>query len=204
MDKEMALLSELTEKDGETEQDEIAAKEAIERLNALYATVCNNAQAVRKMFTDSGIESREGFYNNHAVAVGDGYITEMYPIPVVTAKIKGVAVDIGFDIVTRNGNIGFVEFTVDKDVLIGLDFSKLTEYEFAIYGVEHYLTDYWFGDVAAAKELIQKSDEKQFHIGFEFPDMRVLKKMLETFYIVTSEVGCEVTDVDDNKMLGKK
>lgn len=202
MDNKVATLNNITQDGGASEDEEVNAKEAIERLNAVYASVCQHAQAVRKMLTDSGIENREGFYNNHAVAVGSGYITEMYPIPVVTAKIKGVSVDIGFDIVTRNGNIGFVEFTVDKNVLIRLDFSKLTEYEFSIYGVEHYLTDYWFGDVAAAKELIKKSDEKQFHIGFDFPDMNALKKMLETFYIVTSEVGREVADADNNKMLG--
>lgn len=202
MDNKVAKRGEVAIRDDASEEDEVDVIDAIERLNAIYATVCKNSQAVRKMFVDCGIECRDGFYNNHALAVGDGYINELYPIPVVTAKVKGVAVDIGFDIVSREGNIGFAEFTVDKAVLAALDFSKLSVYEFAVYGVEHYHTEYWFGDVAATKELIAKSDEKQFHIGFEFSDMVVLKQLLDIFFVVTSEVSCG--DDGDKKMLDEK
>lgn len=204
MDNKIAPKNEVSVKEWTSEKEGDTVKDAIERLNALYASACENADAVRKMFTDRGVKSKFGFYNNHAIAVDDGYIYELYPIPIVTLELDGVSADIGFDIVSRNGNIGFLELTVDKAVLVEFDFTKLTEYEFAIYGVEHYLDDYWFGDIEATKEMIEKSDEKQFHIGFEFPDMAVLKKLLDAFCVVTNGASSEITDVADHKMLGKK
>lgn len=203
MNNKLVTKSNVTAEDGVSGEYEANVIDAIESINALYASACKNAQAVRKLFVDCGMECRDGFYNNHAIAVGDGYINELYPIPIVTAKFKGVSVDIGFDIVSRNGNIGFSEFTVDKAVLVEIDFSKLSAFDFAIYGVENYHTDYWFGDITSTKELIAKSGEKQFHIGFEFPDMIVLKQILDIFFGVTSGVSFGSID-SDKKMLDKK
>lgn len=203
MNNKLTTLSNVTAEDGASSEYEANVIDAIERINALYESVCKNAQTVRKLFVDCGMECRDGFYNNHAIAVGDGYINELYPIPIVTAKFKGVSVDIGFDIVSRNGNIGFSEFTVDKAVLIELDFSKLSAFEFTLFGVENYHTDYWFGDIASTKEHIAKSDEKQFHIGFEFSDMNTLKQILDIFFVVTSGVSFGLID-GDKKMLDKK
>lgn len=183
--------------------DEVSLKDAIERLNALYAAVCENANTVRNMFTAGGIKNKFGFYNNHAVAIDDGYINELYPIPIVTAERVGVAVDIGFDIVSRNGNIGFVELTVDKTVLVGIDFSRLAQFEFAIYGVEQYLTEYWFGDAAQALAQIKESDEKQFHIGIEFVDMAALDRILDIFFGGVNGLGGDGAGAP-LKMLDKK
>lgn len=188
---------------GSSENNEVTVRDAIERLNGLYAAVWENSQTVRQMFTDRGIKSRFGFYNNHAVAVGDGYVNELYPIPIVTAAVGGVSADIGFDIVSRNGSIGFLELTVDKAVLLGLDFSELAGFEFAIFGVEQYHTDYWSDDVAATKARIEHSEEKQFHIGFEFADMPVLIKLLNIF-CYASGVKFEIQDGAHQKMLGEK
>lgn len=175
MNNQIALNNELSAK------DDSAVKDAIERINALYAPICENAQNLRTMFDERGIKNRIAFYNNHAVAVGDGYVNELYPIPIVTATLAGVSVDIGFDLVSHNGKIGTMEFTVDKAVLIALDFSKLTGFEFAIFGVEHYHDEYWFGDVEATKKLIENCDEQQFHIGFEFSDLVELYNILNVF-----------------------
>lgn len=204
MSKKTATNGALSLTDASSEENEVTVKDAIERINALYEAVCENADAVRKTFSDRGVKTKFAFYNNHAVAVGDGYVNELYPIPVVTVEACGVAADIGFDIVSRDGNIGFLDLTVDKAVLIDLDFTKITEFEFSIFGVEHYLNEYWFDDVEATKQMIKKSDEKQFHVGFEFSDMTELKKLLDAFFVVTSGVDGGTADDPGRKMLGEK
>ncbi len=110
-----------------------------------------------------------------------GYMNEVYPIPVITAAIGGVAIDVGFDLVKRNGNIGFIELAVDRSVLAVFDFTKLSGMSFAIYGVEEYLTDYWSGDVREMQKRIAASAETKFHIGMEFGDMRELQSIFDIF-----------------------
>ncbi len=48
-----------------------AVASEVEKLNALYSTVCAHAAVARKMLSDRGIKSKIGFYNNHAIAIPD-------------------------------------------------------------------------------------------------------------------------------------
>lgn len=99
----------------------------------------------------------------HSLKYGDDFITEYFPIPVLS--VKGVG-DIGLDL-----DQIFIETTISKEKALNLKLDKLNEYNIEVYGVSDYLIDYYQPDleIEVYKEKILKSIEKEFHFTIYLP-----------------------------------
>jgi len=107
--------------------------------------------------------SSAGWFNLHSLKYGDDFITEYFPIPVLS--VKGVG-DIGLDL-----DQIFIETTISKEKALNLKLDKLNEYNIEVYGVSDYLIDYYQPDleIEVYKEKILKSIEKEFHFTIYLP-----------------------------------
>lgn len=142
MDKK-SLLKELN-----TAYNELEMKEA-ELAHALYHRI---------------FELESGWYNNHYYKNDDGdWSRAAYPIPVMS--VKGYCdIEISFEAVT-------ISTKLRRKAALAYSYENISQYEYEVYGVEDYLTDYYHAGqtVQDLKDNIAKSDEKEIGFSFRFP-----------------------------------
>lgn len=105
-----------------------------------------------------------GWYNGHYQKSADGkWARDAYPILVIT--VRGICdIEIQFDRIS-------VSAKLKRDSALAYSFEKLTAYEFEVYGVEDYLSDYYHPGqtVEDMKNSIRASDETEIGFSFMFP-----------------------------------
>ena len=74
----------------------------INKLNSIYANVLKLAEEIGGELAKIGVKHKIGFYNNHEIKVGNKFIKEIYPIPIIYIKKGNVEVDIGLDLVSSD------------------------------------------------------------------------------------------------------
>jgi len=132
-------------------------------LNNIYKPLCDKSREISDELKKLGYQIRSGFYNNHYVRDGDGFVVEHFPIPVLSISNVG---DIGVDV-----NSVWVEFVVSKDKAVSLDYPALTQaYKVEVYGADDYLHDFYNteSDLQFVVERIQKSNESKICITVTF------------------------------------
>jgi len=135
--------------------------ETLKLLNSIYKPLCEKSAEISTGFRSKGYAVTNGFYNNHSIRIGDGFTTEIFPIPVVF--VEGVG-DIGIDIETI-----WFEVKVSKEKALTLDYHDLeSKYNFEIYGMEDYLTDIYNAQLTIPEisDKIRISPESSFCISF--------------------------------------
>lgn len=114
--------------------------ERFNSINNLYKELCAKADTIRKSIKSEGYDCTYGFFNNHSIKIDKSFVTEYYPIPVISISNIG---DIGIDI----DNIWF-EICLSKETAVSFNYSKILGlYKFEIYGAEDYLSDLYNEDV---------------------------------------------------------
>jgi hypothetical protein len=137
--------------------------DVIEVLNNIYEPICMIKTNLQNKLKTQSLEFSTGYYNNHTIKDGKGnWITEFYPIPVITV---GSLCDIGIDV-----NLIFVETKMERSKAIKFNYSSLLPCKFEVYGIDEYLLDFYneFMDVKDIGEKIGHSNEKQVGINFTF------------------------------------
>ena len=140
-----------------------ALKDLPELLNAVYEPLCAHAKALCVYLKEQGAPCARGFYNLHAVKKGDGFFTEHFPIPVVTAQGLG---DFGFEL-----DHVFFEAVLPREKALSFDFAAFArDYDVEVYGAEDYLTDFYHEgmDIAGLHERLFKSAEREVCLSLKF------------------------------------
>ena len=133
----------------------------VNRLNGIYKPIWDRANDIGGDLQDSSYSIKKGFFNNHSVKIDGNFVTEFFPIPVIT--IEGVG-DIGVDL-----DHVWYEAVLSKDKALTIDYSSLAkEYNFEIYGSRDYLKDIYNGQTAISDIVpgIKDSPETDFCIQF--------------------------------------
>lgn len=134
-----------------------------ELLNAVYEPLCARSKALCTYLKEQGITYTCGFYNLHAVRKGDGFFTQHFPIPVVTAQGLG---DFGFEL-----DHVFFEAVSPREKALSLDFAALArDYDIEAYGAEDFLTDFYHAgmDIEGLPSRIEKSAEREVCLSLKF------------------------------------
>ncbi|ABX41361.1 DUF3201 domain-containing protein [Lachnoclostridium phytofermentans] len=134
----------------------------LKTLNEIYIEINQKKKELIHFFKEKGFQYRCGYYNQHSVKVDNEWITEEYPIPVISMEQIG---DLGIDI----SHI-FFEIVVTREQALTLDFEKLRPYRFEVYGVENFLNDFYNETLPLQdiKKKIRRSDEESIGISFFF------------------------------------
>ena len=134
-----------------------------ELLNAVYEPLCVRSKALCAYLKEQGTACTRGFYNLHAVRKGDGFFTEHFPIPVVTAQGLG---DFGFEL-----DHVFFEAVLPHEKALCFDFAAFArEYDIEVYGAEDFLTDFYHTgmDIAGLHERLLKSEKREVCLCLKF------------------------------------
>ncbi len=134
-----------------------------ELLNTVYEPLCSHSKALCSYLKEEGISCTRGFYNLHAVRKGDGFFTEHFPIPVVTAQGLG---DFGFEL-----DHVFFEAVLPREKALSFDFSSLAcAHDVEVYGAEDFLTDFYHAgmDIEGLPSRIEKSAEREVCLSLKF------------------------------------
>ena len=133
----------------------------LNQLNSIYKPIWEKSIELNRAFQSQGYTSSCGFYNNHSIKVDGSFVTEYFPIPVIT--VNGVG-DIGIDL----DSVWF-EVVLPKEKAIALDYESITgSYKIEVYGCQNYLKDI-FNDQIPISDIvpnIKKSSENEFFILF--------------------------------------
>lgn len=143
-------------------------------LNMVYEPIYKYTQDFLKVLTSrEGYECKRGFYNNHYIKKDEMWLTEYYPIPVIT--IKDIC-DIGFDI-----DHTFVECKMKREKALGFQWELFLDYKFEVYGVEEYLNDFYNEnlDIESISSNINDSTEQEIGITFYFGYLENKNYLLE-------------------------
>lgn len=134
----------------------------LKTLNEIYIEINQKKKELIHFFKEKGFQCRCGYYNQHSVKVDDEWITEEYPIPVISIEDIG---DLGIDI-----NHIFLEIVVTREQALTFDFGKFESYRFEVYGVENFLNDFYNNTLPLQEihERIRKSNENSIGISFFF------------------------------------
>lgn len=133
----------------------------IELLNNIYKPLCEKSSYIEASLKANGYKIKKGFFNNHSIRdKTDNWITEYFPIPVLTVD---QLCDICIDITSI-----CIEAKLKREVALEFDFNEFLEFKFEVYGVLCYLTDFYNDTlpINTIHKSIEISDEKE--IGLEF------------------------------------
>ena len=135
----------------------------VNQLNCIYKPIWDRAEIISRDLQEQGYTITRGFFNNHSVKIDGSFITEFFPIPVIT--VKGVG-DIGVDL-----DYVWFEVVFPKEKALTLDYAFIAkEFKFEIYGSKEYLKDIYNVQMAVSDIVpgIIDSSETDFCILFYF------------------------------------
>ena len=135
-----------------------------ESLNKVYSGLEAKHNEIICALTHRIFELESGWYNGHYQKDPDGkWVRDAYPIPVIA--VKGLCdIEIQFDRIS-------VSTKLKREMTLEYPFDNLMDYEFEVYGVEDYLSDYYHPGRSAheLKVNIGASSEAEIGLSFLFP-----------------------------------
>ena len=136
--------------------------EHLQLLNEIYQSLNQKKKEMISRIKESGHLCTCGYYSQHSIRIKDEWVTEEYPIPVIT--IEGIG-DIGFDL-----NHIFYEIIISKEHALKIDFTQFDGVCFEVYGALDYLNDFYNNtmQISLIHERIHRSDEAEIGISFCF------------------------------------
>ena len=146
----------------------------VNQLNDIYKQICDRADCIDRELRELGYTITKGFYNNHSVKIDGSFVTEFFPIPVIT--VKGVG-DIGVDL-----DYVWFEVLLPKEKALALDYNSIAkEYKFEIYGSHDYLRDIYNEQIAISDIVpgIKGSPETDFCVLFYFEKSAAASDIIE-------------------------
>jgi len=152
-----------------------------QQLNEIYYPLDLKQAELNALFRrDFRLES--SWYNGHYHKDETGnWCRESYPIPVI--GVKGLCdIEVPFDKIS-------ISTKLKRDAALGYPFEKLAGYEFEVYGVENYLTDFYHPGQTAQdlRENIRACNEKEIGFSFVFPLDRDGKQIFEFVKLLQQE-----------------
>lgn len=113
-------------------------------LNSIYKPMCGKAHEIIRGLKAAGYVATVQFHNNHSVKRDGAFVTEHFPIPIISIDELG---DIGVDI----DSIWF-EAALPKERALALNYAEIIDrYKIEIYGSENYLDDLFNEQIDVSK-----------------------------------------------------
>lgn len=129
-----------------------------QELNSIYEPLHKSAISICNELKRMNYSVEWGYYGFHSVKYNNEYVTEAFPIPVITVK-NICEIGINLDHI-------FIEGKLKIEDAINFNFTLLQDYTFEVYGIEDYLNDFYNEnlDMAGIPSRIMESDEKEIGI----------------------------------------
>jgi len=155
----------------------------MEMLNREYEPLRAHTHQVLKALKASQFEYEWGYFAQHSVRNGEACFFEHYPIPVIT--VRGIC-EIGFDL-----NQTFIEFVLGKAKALELDFTQLQGFDFEVYGMKEYLSDFYNSqmDIKDLHARILAGDGNEIGVSFLFGRLEPAENIVRMVNKIRAEWG---------------
>ncbi len=131
--------------------------------NAYYILELKEAEIFHALFHRI-FDLESGWYSGHYYKDNNSkWFLTSYPIPVI--DVRGFCdIEIGFDKIS-------ISTKLKRDRTLTYSFEKFENYEFEVYGVNHYLLDFYHSgqSLCVLKDNVNASDEEEIGFSFVFP-----------------------------------
>lgn len=144
-----------------------------EQLNEFYKNLDDKAEQIKEILKRKGFKVEKKYYNGHYNKDASGnYVMDYYPIPFI--EVSGLC-----DIEIVGTHINITTKTSIKNA-IELNYDKLSDYYFEVYGVVDYLSDYYRSgdDILKLYKSLEACNEKEIGFGFSFANNTTADKIL--------------------------
>lgn len=152
-------------------------KNKILQLNNIYSNALSSADEVLKFLHARHIDCALCFCDQICSRINDELICRNYPMPVVICYLHNYKTQIGFDVATTAGYLGFIKFTLTKDEILRFNFDLLHDFEFRVYSTLDYLT-FDFTNVKKGENIIKNSKSYEFRIKIDFSSLSQVEEII--------------------------
>lgn len=145
----------------------------INDLNQVYEPLYRLAKVLIEELKNLDYTTTWGYYGFHSVKHNGDFITEYFPIPVIT--VDNIC-DIGLNL-----DHIFIEGKLIREDGLSFDYSKLESYNFEVYGIEEYTLDFYDKNdgVSSINQNINNSTEDEIGISILIDNIDMISSVID-------------------------
>ena len=154
-------------------------RKTVKNLNKLYATAFEKMENMSKFLGKNCVDHALDFHYGHKIKIGKQFTNELYPIPLIRFKLKGIKTESFFDVYTNKDYIGYIKLYPNKEEILSLDLRVFANLKYLIYGYNYQQELYNSEDITQTKNNIKKSKDTKFIIYADFENLDQILNVIE-------------------------
>lgn len=154
-------------------------RKTVKNLNKLYATAFEKMENMSKFLGKNCVDHALDFHYGHRIKIGKQFTNELYPIPLIRFKLKGIKTESFFDVYTNKDYIGYIKLYPNKEEILSLDLRVFANLKYLIYGYNYQQELYNSEDITQTKNNIKKSKDTKFIIYADFENLDQILNVIE-------------------------
>ncbi len=154
-------------------------RKTVKNLNKLYATAFEKMENMSKFLGKNCVDHALDFHYGHRIKIGKQFTNELYPIPLIRFKLKGIKTESFFDVYTNKDYIGYIKLYPNKEEILSLDLRVFANLKYLIYGYNYQQELYNSEDITQTKNNIEKSKDTKFIIYADFENLDQILNVIE-------------------------
>ncbi len=158
-------------------------KKTVKNLNKLYASAFEKMTKMSEFLAKNCVDHALDFHYGHRIKIGKQFTNELYPIPLVRFKLKGIKTESFFDVYTKEDYIGYIKLYPSKEEILSLDLEVFASLKYLIYGYNYQQELYNSEDLNQTKNNIEKSRDTKFIIYADFANLEQIFSVVDKFII---------------------
>ncbi len=155
-------------------------RKTVKNLNKLYATAFEKMENMSKFLGKNCVDHALDFHYGHRIKVGKQFTNELYPIPIIRFRLKGIKTEVFFDVYTDKVYIGYIKLYPNKAEILSLDLEVFANLKYLIYGYHYQQELYNSEDLKETKNNIEKSKDTKFIIYADFKNLEQIFSVIES------------------------
>lgn len=159
----------------------------VKNLNKLYATAFEKMENMSKFLGKNCVDHALDFHYGHRIKIGKQFTNELYPIPIIRFRLKGIKTEVFFDVYTNKVYIGYIKLYPNKTKILSLDLEVFANLKYLIYGYHYQQELYNSEDLKETKNIIEKSKDTRFIIYADFDNLEQIYNVVEKLIIKSSQ-----------------
>ena len=155
-------------------------EKTIENLNNLYSSAFENTRSMSNFLGSRCIDYALDFHYGHRIKIDGQFTNELYPIPLISFKLKGIKAESFFDVYTNKDYIGYFKLYPNKDEILSLDLEVFAKFKYLIYGYNYQNELYNSEDLTQTKINVKNSKDTKFIIYVDFKNLGQIFSIIES------------------------
>lgn len=162
-------------------------RKTVKNLNKLYAPAFEKMEKMSKFLGKNCVDHALDFHYGHRIKIDGQFTNELYPIPLIRFKLKGIKTETFFDVYTNKDYIGYIKLYPNKEEILSLDLEVFANLKYLIYGYHYQQELYNSEDLKETKNNIAKSKDTKFIIYADFKNLEQVYGVIEELIVKPSQ-----------------